>query len=170
MHLNIRHGTPLYLTADIRRIESRHAHLPLMERAGLAVATLARRLAADSGKPILILAGPGNNGGDAFVVARHLKQGFHAVIVVFAGDVTKLPRDAAAAYTQWQAAGGTPVDHLPTAADYALVIDGLFGIGLTRDIEGRYAAWIAAVNQLRVPVLAIDIPSGLDADTGAVHG
>jgi hydroxyethylthiazole kinase-like uncharacterized protein yjeF len=170
MQAAIGNGTPLYLTADIRDIESRHAQQPLMERAGLAAAQLARQLAADSGKPILIFAGPGNNGGDAFVVARYLKQWFHAVTVVFGSDVAKLPPDAGAAHARWIAAGGTTVDQPPQSGDCSLIIDALFGIGLTRDIEGRYAAWIDAINRQGAPVLAIDIPSGLDADNGRVRG
>jgi ADP-dependent NAD(P)H-hydrate dehydratase / NAD(P)H-hydrate epimerase len=170
MQVQISNGTPLYLTADIRRIESRHGDQPLMERAGLAAAQIARQLAADSGKPILIFAGPGNNGGDALVVARYLKQWFFAVTVVFAGDMAKLPPDATAAFEEWRDAGGTVIDTPPTAGDWSLIIDGLFGIGLTRDITGRYAEWITLINQQRAPVLAIDIPSGLNADTGAVHG
>ncbi len=170
MQVQINNGTPLYRTADIRRIESRHSALPLMERAGFAAAQRARQLAADSGKPILIFAGPGNNGGDAFVVARYLKQWFFGVTVVFGGDVAKLPRDAAAAYAQWRATGSATIDRPPAAGDWSLIIDGLFGIGLTRDIAGRYAEWISRINQQCAPVLAIDIPSGLNADTGSIHG
>ena len=174
MQVKIGHATPLYLTADIRRIEARHAHVSLMERAGLAAAQLARTLAGDSGKPILIVAGPGNNGGDGFVAARYLKQWFHAVTVVFCGEVAKLPHDAAGAYARWRAAGGTTVDHLPSSSGgWSLVIDALFGIGLKRKIEGTYAGWINAINTISTigaPVLAIDIPSGLDADTGQIHG
>lgn len=172
MQVTIGNGTPLYLTADIRRIEARHVQLPLMERAGFAAAQLARTLAVDSGKAILIFAGPGNNGGDAFVVARYLKQWFFSVTVVFAGDAAKLPADAdaAAALANWRAAGGTTVDHPPPSASWGLVIDGLFGIGVSRAIEGRYAEWINSINTHNAPVLALDIPSGLDADTGRVHG
>lgn len=170
MQARIRHGTPLYLTADIRRIEARHGQLPLMERAGHAAAQRARELASGSGKPVLIYAGPGNNGGDAFVAARYLKQWFFSVVVVFAGDANKLPADAAAAHKNWLAAGGATVDTPPRAGSWSLIIDGLFGIGLTRDITGRYAEWITAINASNAPVLALDIPSGLDADTGAVHG
>lgn len=168
--LKISNGTALYPTADMRRIEARHAHLPLMERAGLAAAQHARQLATDSGKPILIFAGPGNNGGDAFVVARYLKQWFFSVTVVFAGDAAKLPADAAAAFALWQAAGGVTSERLPLQQHWGLVVDGLFGIGLTRDIEGRYADWISIINHLGAPILALDIPSGLNADTGHVHG
>ncbi len=173
MQRKISHGAPLYLTDDVRRIESAQAHLPLMERAGHAAAQWARALAGDSGKPVVIFAGPGNNGGDAFVVARFLQQWFFTVTVVFAGDPAKLPHDATKAHALWRAAGGISVDHPPTARDCALVIDGLFGIGLTRDIDGRYAQWIGVINASRAagtPVLSIDIPSGLDADTGRIHG
>ena len=83
-----------------------------MERAGLAAAELARELAG-GGKPVLVLAGPGNNGGDAFVVARHLKQWWFNVTVVFAGDEQKLSGDAASALAAWRAAGGKNVDSLP---------------------------------------------------------
>ena len=170
MMLKIGNATALHLTADMRRIEARHAHEPLMERAGLAAAQRARQLATDSGKPILIFAGPGNNGGDAFVVARYLKEWFFSVTVVFAGDSAKLPADAAAAFALWQAAGGTTTERLPLQLQWGLVVDGLFGIGLTRDIEGRYADWISIINHLGAPILALDIPSGLNADTGHVHG
>jgi ADP-dependent NAD(P)H-hydrate dehydratase / NAD(P)H-hydrate epimerase len=170
MQRKIGHGTPLCLTADIRRIEARHAREPLMERAGLAAATHARALASGSGKPILIFAGPGNNGGDAFVVARYLRQWFFSVTVIFAGDTAKLPADAAAAFAQWRAAGGTTTDRLPVSSGWDLVIDGLFGVGMTRDIEGRYADWISIINLLGTPVLALDVPSGLDADTGGIRG
>ena len=141
-----------------------------MERAGLAAAQRARQLVTDSGKPILILCGPGNNGGDGFVVARHLKQWFHAVHVVYAGDPAKLPVDAAAALAKWQACGGETVNALPAKTNWSLVIDALFGIGLTREIGEPYAQWIHAVNRMVVPVLAIDAPSGLNADTGYLHG
>lgn len=170
MLVKIGHRTPLYMTADVRRIEACSAQLPLMERAGLAAGQLARQLVIDSGKPVLIFAGPGNNGGDAFEVARYLKQWYLTVTVVFGGDATRLPKDAAEAYAKWRDAGGTTVDEVPSSGDWALVIDGLFGIGATRNIEGRYAEWVRAINAQSVPVLAIDVPSGLDADSGTIHG
>jgi hydroxyethylthiazole kinase-like uncharacterized protein yjeF len=170
MLFNILHHTPLFLTADIRGIEARHKDVPLMARAGLAAANLARRLAADSGKPILIFAGPGNNGGDAFVVARHLKQWFHPVTVIFDGNAAALPRDAAAAYALWRESGGATVSQLTAHDDCALIVDGLFGIGMSRDVTDRYAEWISTINRSSIPVLALDIPSGLDADSGRIHG
>ena len=172
--MRITHGTPVYSTADVRKLEAAATRLPdcpqLMERAGLAAAKIARDIAADSGKPILILAGPGNNGGDALVVARHLKQWFHNPVVVFTGDEKKLSADAKAAFDAWRDAGGKVLRRMPPRREWALVVDGLFGIGLQREVTGDHAAMIDAVNHLAAPVLAIDIPSGLESDTGRVLG
>ncbi|HKA45503.1 MAG TPA: NAD(P)H-hydrate dehydratase [Burkholderiales bacterium] len=165
---------PIYLTADVRAIETAAAARleppPLMERAGLAAAEVARAVADPNGKPVLVLAGPGNNGGDAFVVARHLKQSWFDVTVVFAGDEKKLSRDATAALAAWRAAGGGIVPALPGARDWGLVVDGIFGIGLEREVTGAYAQWIAATHGLSAPILALDVPSGLHSDTGRVLG
>ena len=141
-----------------------------MERAGLAAAEIARDLAPDNGAAILILAGPGNNGGDAFVVARHLLAGWHKVDVVFMGDVNTLPKDAKTAYQAWIAAGGRCHTALPAPGQWSLVIDGLFGIGLQRPLAGAYAELVNQVNQLHLPTLALDIPSGLQADSGMALG
>ncbi len=174
MNLQQHHGAPVYLTADERAIEQAAAAAPdpppLMERAGLAAAELARDLAGGSGKPVLVVAGPGNNGGDAFVVARHLKQWWFNVAVTFGGDEGKLSNDASEALQAWRAAGGTIQPDLPAAGDWALIVDGMFGIGLERDMSGRYAEWIAAINASQVSVLALDAPSGLHADSGRVMG
>ena len=167
------HGTPIYRTEDIRRIEiSAAARIdppPLMERAGLAAAKLARELAT-SGKRVVILAGPGNNGGDAFVVARHLKEAWFNVDVVFTGSEEKLSADAKAALEGWRNAGGTLVEDLPPAGACGLIIDGLFGIGLRRELSGRHAELVEWVNGARCPVLALDLPSGLESDSGRVLG
>jgi hydroxyethylthiazole kinase-like uncharacterized protein yjeF len=141
-----------------------------MERAGLAAAELARDIANDGGKPILVLAGPGNNGGDAFVIARLLKQWWFNVNVVFTGDEKKLSADAGGALRAWRAAGGKILGAIPKNQSWGLIIDGLFGIGLQRDIAGRHAELIAVTNSSGVPVLAVDIPSGLDSDSGRVLG
>lgn len=165
---------PIYLTGDIRKIESRFMPAQnLMEAAGLASAELARELLGSAGTRVLVFAGPGNNGGDALVLARYLKQWWFKVDVVFSGDVKKLPRDAARALRLWRKAGGDLNSKVPVGR-WDLVVDGLFGIGLKRRLEGRYARIVERINQFRVPVLALDVPSGLDADTGnnlglAVH-
>ncbi len=161
---------PVYLARDIRKIEAKF--LPaqrLMEAAGLAAAELARELLGESGTSVLVLAGPGNNGGDALVLARHLKQWWFKVDVVFTGDAKKLPRDAARALHLWQKAGGILHNKIP-AGKWDLAVDGLFGIGLKRRPEGRYAQLVERINRLGIPVLALDVPSGLDADTGRILG
>jgi hydroxyethylthiazole kinase-like uncharacterized protein yjeF len=169
------HGTPVYATAEVRAIEAAVAAAsgtppPLMERAGLAAAEFARDISGVGGKAVLVLAGPGNNGGDAFVVARHLQKWHFKVTVVHAGDETKLSADARAALDAWRKAGGTTTAALPAARQWGLVVDGLFGIGLEREVTGRYADWIGALEGMNAPVLALDVPSGLHSDSGRVMG
>jgi hydroxyethylthiazole kinase-like uncharacterized protein yjeF len=164
----------IYLTDEIRRIEAlagENADPPLMQRAGLAAAQLARELIGDSRRSILIFAGPGNNGGDAFVVASHLMQWWHRVSVVFAGDPQRLSTDARAAFDAWIKASGEVLAAPPTPApQLALVVDGLFGIGLQRPLDGQYGQWVDYINALNAPVLALDVPSGLHSDSGRVLG
>lgn len=165
---------PLYRAAELRRIEQAAHPAPLMERAGAATAALAQQLATPAAGPLLILVGPGNNGGDALVAARLLRERFFDLCVVFPGDAASLPADAAAAYQRLLAAGGTTRPDLPDAnaatSHYTLIIDGLFGIGLGRPLSGVYAALVTAANTLAqhhaCPLLALDCPSGLNADTG----
>lgn len=168
------HGTPVFRTEEIRRIEALAASQPdpppLMERAGLAAAELARDLAEGNGKRIVVVAGPGNNGGDAFVVARHLKSWWFDVMLMFTGDEQKLSSDAAAALSAWREAGGELAADARGKPDYALVIDGLFGIGLQRPVEGRHSQLVSWMNRAQAPVLALDIPSGLESDSGRVLG
>jgi hydroxyethylthiazole kinase-like uncharacterized protein yjeF len=172
----LKHDTPIYRTQEIRALESRAAGAPdkpqLMERAGLAAAELARELAGSSGKRVVVFAGPGNNGGDAFVLARHLKRWWFNVVVSFAGERGKLPPDAAAALDACLAAGGQTTPDLPPPGPCGLVVDGLFGIGLQRDVSGVYAERIQWINAAadQAPVLALDVPSGLESDSGRVLG
>ncbi|MFN3749759.1 MAG: NAD(P)H-hydrate dehydratase [Thiobacillus sp.] len=165
---------PVFTAADIRAVErrwaGRHADRSLMTAAGEAAADLGARLALDTGAPVLVLAGPGHNGGDALVAARRLTRLGHRVVVVSRADPARLPPDAAAARAAWQALGGAVLADLPGGQDYSLVVDGLYGVGLTRAVAGIDARWIDAVNALPCPRLALDVPSGLDADTGCVHG
>lgn len=166
---------PIYPVAGIREIEGKlipSARPPLMERAGRAAAEDAVRLIMDRPGPILIACGPGNNGGDGFVMARQLTQAGRDVLVAFAGDTHALPAEAAKAYTDYIAAGGHLVSDLPAAPaqGWALVVDAIFGIGLKRPVEGRYAGWIQTLNAQPAPRMALDVPSGLDADTGQPLG
>ncbi len=165
---------PVCLSADIRALEriaaQRAGATPLMQVAGLAAAEYSRELLGDSGRKILVLAGPGNNGGDAFELAAHLKHWFYRVELVFTGDEHQLSEDALAALKRWREGGGNTYAAPPAALRPDLVVDGLFGIGLARALDGRYAELIAAINRMPGRKLALDIASGINADTGAVMG
>lgn len=166
---------PIYTSAGIRSIEATvgpSAEPTLMERAGRAAAEEAVRLTMDRSGPVLIVCGPGNNGGDGFVMARRLVQAKRAVVVAYADDPARLPPDAKIAYNAWMDVGGIVHDDMPVSPSdgWALVVDAIFGIGLQRPVVGRYAEWIARLNALPAPRMAIDIPSGLNADTGQVMG
>jgi hydroxyethylthiazole kinase-like uncharacterized protein yjeF len=165
---------PLFRAVDIHAIDrswaNAHPDSPLMDRAGAVAAELAGTLASESGEPVLILAGPGNNGGDALVAARHLAAQGARVMVVSRADPARLPPDAARAWAAWQENGGRVLTDIPPSQRYGLVIDGLFGVGLTRDVTGTEARWIAQANALCCPRLALDVPSGLDSDSGTVSG
>lgn len=136
-----------------------------MERAGAAAADVAQAMLASRQGPIVVLAGPGNNGGDGFVVARKLREAFHEVVVVFRSDAAKLPPDAAVAYAAWISGGGKTTTDLP-AGDAGVVVDALYGIGLARPLAPADAERVIWANRQRAPVLAIDIPTGLNAETG----
>ena len=161
---------PIFESSDLRRVEMAAQGQPLMERAGLAAANLARTMIGDRGGSVLVLAGPGNNGGDALVAARRLRESFFDVVVVFAGDPAKLPADAADAYRAFNDGGGSTVAEAPPKWRGALIVDGLFGIGLARPLSERYAAQVEFANASDIPILALDVPSGIDADTGLAHG
>ncbi|HQT25386.1 MAG TPA: NAD(P)H-hydrate epimerase, partial [Burkholderiales bacterium] len=158
---------PVYSSREIREIE-RLAPFPLMERAGLAVAELAMELAI--GGRMLVLAGPGNNGGDAFVAARHLKSWGMDVTLLFLGKEEKLPEDAALAYRAWIDSGGVCHESIPENGKWGLAIDGLFGTGLSRPISGNCGEIVRMIDSLGIPVLSIDMPSGICTDTGSVLG
>jgi len=164
---------PLRLAHEIRAAERGAAALPtppaLMEKAGLVAAELARELLRNQ-TSVLILAGPGNNGGDALVAARHLRSWWYKVTLVFTGNPDKLPPDATAALRAWLDAGGTLHDDIPQQGAWGLAIDGLFGIGLARQLDERHLRLVKALNGMELPVLALDIPSGLDSDTGQPLG
>jgi len=165
---------PVYLSADVRALErvaaKRSDAAPLMQLAGLAAAEFARELLGDHGRKVLVLAGPGNNGGDAFELATHLKRWFFRVELVFTGDEHQLSEDALAALRKWRECGGNTYAAPPAALRPDLVVDGLFGIGLGRALEGRYAELVASANRMPGLKLALDIASGINADTGAVMG
>jgi hydroxyethylthiazole kinase-like uncharacterized protein yjeF len=169
---NISKMTPIYSVAEIRAMEhAAAATLPpgaLMQRAGQSAAGIALELLAGHG--VLVLAGPGNNGGDALEAAAKLSQaGIDVTILHLKGSAAVAP-ETAHALARAQASDARFVDALPDGQDWGLVIDGLFGIGLARPLTGAARALVETINELDCPVLALDVPSGLDADTGAVVG
>ncbi|MCB1641894.1 MAG: NAD(P)H-hydrate dehydratase [Xanthomonadales bacterium] len=166
---------PLYRVDQARALDRRaidELGIPgytLMCRAGEAAARwlLQRHPLAQR---VLIYAGPGNNGGDGYVMARALRRaGRQVQVLVWPGD-SGASADARRARADWLAAGGQclPLDASAGPAD--VVVDALFGIGLTRALEGSAAAAVAAINAAGCPVLALDVPSGLNADTGHPTG
>ncbi len=165
---------PLHAGAAAKALEvralARGAPGELMERAGLAVAKLARAL-APSARQVQVWCGPGNNGGDGYVAARWLSQSSTAVRLIECGTPGNLPADAARARELALAAGLTPhpaEEHIAEPPD--LVIDALLGLGATRPPAGGLASAIACINAQRATVLAVDLPSGLQPDTGQPMG
>lgn len=148
----------------------------LMESAGRAVVerVLARRAGStDPEAAIVVVCGGGNNGGDGFVVARHLLALGIPVFVSVLGDPARLRGDALANHQRLAAIGLSTAAHPSEAGGASLIVDALFGTGLARGLEGDAAdhvAWIEAQRETGVPVIAVDLPSGLDSDTGQVLG
>jgi ADP-dependent NAD(P)H-hydrate dehydratase / NAD(P)H-hydrate epimerase len=147
----------------------------LMENAGTAVsaAVLARY---PTGSRVVVVAGPGNNGGDGFVAARILAERGYRVQVLLVGEAGRLKGDAALAAKRWtgpvasarlDALSDSPIE---TGGAIGVVIDGLFGAGLDRPVEGLARAMIESMNAQPAPVIAVDLPSGINGTTGAVMG
>lgn len=171
----------LHAAETTRRIEQAAADaLPLhalMARAGLSVARLARALQPHA-RCIWVACGPGNNGGDGLVAATHLHRWARAhgdapeVVVTHwtgaPGEERRLPPDARNALRQARAAGVRFATEPPASFDIA--IDAVFGIGLARAPQGALVQWITRLRHTVQPVLCVDVPSGLDADTGAWSG
>jgi ADP-dependent NAD(P)H-hydrate dehydratase / NAD(P)H-hydrate epimerase len=160
--------TPLEMArADQLTIAGGISGLELMERAGQAVAETVRRL-LPSGARVAVMTGPGNNGGDGFVVARLLAEAGYPVSVSLLTAREKLKGDAAFAAASWT---GFSKGLSPAIADEAdLIVDALFGAGLDRPITGNVVQTIEAVNRSRVPVVAVDLPSGVNGRDGNIMG
>jgi ADP-dependent NAD(P)H-hydrate dehydratase / NAD(P)H-hydrate epimerase len=138
----------------------------LMENAGRAVAdAVSRRWPR---QPVAVLCGPGNNGGDGFVAARILAERGWPIRLALLGERGRLGGDAASAAARWLG----PVEALmPAVLDGAgLAVDAIFGAGLSRPLDGAAAAVVAALGERRLAVVAVDVPSGIDGDSGAVRG
>ncbi len=165
---------PLFNVASSRAIEAEAlAGLPtstLMERAGLSVARLALALQPARQGVIWIVCGPGNNGGDGLVAARQLHSCGQAVQVSLIDADRPAPPDAQAALQAAQQAGVPIARELEAPPQVALTIDALLGLGLSRPPGARMAAAIDHMNALSAPRLAVDLPSGLLADSGTLAG
>ena len=156
--------------ADALAIEAGISGLELMESAGRAVSDTV--LARWPDKPISVLCGPGNNGGDGFVAARHLASAGINVELYLLGNFENLKGDAAHHAAAWQQETNSrprpladiPVNHA------SVIVDAVFGAGLSRPIQGEIAALLQRVTNDAGGVLAVDMPSGVDGDTGAVPG
>jgi NAD(P)H-hydrate epimerase len=165
----------IYTAEQVRDLDRRAIHelgIPgyeLMTRAGHATLNMLRAL-WPAARSITVLCGPGNNGGDGYVVARVARAQSLRATVVALGEPGALAGDARRAYEDFAAAGGRCEPWSRSALESDVIVDALFGTGLTREIGGEAAAMIDAVNASGRPIVAVDIPSGLHADTGAVLG
>ena len=138
----------------------------LMEAAGSAVAVAIG--ARWPMRPVIVLCGPGNNGGDGFVAARHLAAAGWPVKLALLGSRDKLTGEAAHAASLW---AGTIAPFSVDSLDGAgIVIDGIFGAGLSRPLDGNALLLVEALKERRIPICAIDVPSGLDGASGTVLG
>jgi NAD(P)H-hydrate epimerase len=156
--------------ADRRAIAGGLSGGTLMRRAGEAAFRLLRERFPRA-RRIAVVCGPGNNGGDGYVVARLARNAGLDVEVSSLAEPAGLHGEAAVACAAWRAAGGEVAAFAPgRLADVDLIVDALFGTGLERPVTGDWRTAIEAVNSAHAPVLALDIPSGLHADTGRVLG
>ena len=153
--------------ADQLAVKAGVASLTLMENAGRAVAAEVQRLGS-RGSRVLVLCGPGNNGGDGFVAARHLGEAGFDTRLALLGPRDALKGDAAAMAKRWPG----PVEPLTFASldDTDIVVDALFGAGLARPLEGSAATIVEALASAPVRIVAVDVPSGLDGSTGQATG
>lgn len=163
-------GLPLYRCAALRAIEAQAAaDLPagtLMQRAGTAAARWIDADAAPAAR-IAVVCGPGNNGGDGYACATALRAAGRDVVCV--APLPAATADARAAAAGWQQAGGRTIG-TSTFDEGTLVVDAMFGIGLARPLAAPYLPLVQAIEAAAAPVVALDLPSGLDADTGAWIG
>jgi NAD(P)H-hydrate epimerase len=152
--------------ADHAAVAAGVAGAQLMETAGGAVAAIV--MERWSPRPVTVLCGPGNNGGDGFVAARRLAAAGWPVRLGLLGERARLTGDAAHHAALWQEAVHPLTPALLDGTE--LVIDAIFGAGLSRDVDATARAVIEALAARRLPVVAVDVPSGLDGATGAVRG
>jgi len=152
--------------ADLSAIESGYSSLSLMESAGQAVADTVQETYPYGN--VLVLCGPGNNGGDGFVAARILSRYGRTVRLSCSVDIEVLSADAYTNALRWKSKVYKLENSIFEGID--IVIDALFGAGLNKPIVGQEKNVIEIINQKKIPCISIDVPSGIDGDTGKVHG
>ncbi len=153
--------------ADALTINGGIPGIELMRRAG-EILFAATEKHFPKAQRILIVAGLGNNGGDGFVLANLLLKKHCKVSVSIIGDQSKISGDAKLAFDQMSKE--TELVRHADFNEYDLIVDAIFGAGLTRDIEGRHAEIIEAINAAKTPVLAVDLPSGVNGQSGVISG
>ncbi len=177
--------TKIVTAAQMQELDRRtiaEAHIPatlLMERAGSGIVScLEQRLGPVRGKTVTVVCGKGNNGGDGFVAARLLRRRHAKVRVLAMASISELSRDAATMYRQFVRGAGKSSIYFYTSKtqtqtllqDSDILVDALLGTGLSSAVTGRYAETIDSINETGRPVVAVDLPSGLHADTGTILG
>jgi NAD(P)H-hydrate epimerase len=178
---------PVLSRDEVRAFDSRAINtlgipgVVLMENAGRSCAELVKEKLAGIAKPkVCIFCGTGNNGGDGYVIARHLLNDGFAVVVVICGQRSKIKGDARTnldilekleqPIEQLGLNGDTAKQLKTFTADADMIVDAIFGTGLSGELNNEYRRLIEAINAVGLPVLAVDIPSGLDCDTGGPLG
>jgi ADP-dependent NAD(P)H-hydrate dehydratase / NAD(P)H-hydrate epimerase len=167
-------GSPVLTCAQVREVEAANAQVDMMRRAGRAAFEFLRERTTPEAKIVLIV-GPGNNGGDALACAAELAGAGYRPTIVMRGDPAKFGADARNAWARLQESPSNSIEQRP---DYSRlqpdwIVDGLFGIGLSRPIklgDAELCHWVNERAAQGCRVLALDVPSGVDADTGALVG
>jgi NAD(P)H-hydrate epimerase len=165
----------IYLTSQVRELDRRAIEVfgvpgyELMPRAGHATLNALRGFWPGA-RSICVLCGPGNNGGDGYVVARVARAQGLRVNAVALAEPGSLSGDARRAFEDFAAAGGQVQAWSPQLLDVDVIVDAIFGTGLAREVSGLAAEVIGAANASGRAVTAVDIPSGLNSDSGRVQG
>ncbi|VAW32846.1 NAD(P)H-hydrate epimerase / ADP-dependent (S)-NAD(P)H-hydrate dehydratase [hydrothermal vent metagenome] len=160
----------IYQKNQIKAVDNKAAQylqissFQLMQRAGAAIYTHVKKY-----QDVLVVAGAGNNAGDGFIIAKLARSNGQKVTVWSLIAIDDLPDDAQMAAKQYLHAGGDIIHQQPLMS-FEVIIDAIFGTGLSRDIDGMYADAVNWINSQSATIIAVDIPSGLDADTGMVKG
>ena len=166
-------STSLYTAAQVRELDRTAistlgiAGFVLMQRAAAAGWRVLKKRWPNA-RRIVVLCGPGNNGGDGYLLARTAKDAGLDARVIAVGLPTEASPDAARAHAEWVASGGTIATATDSIPDADVFVDAMFGIGLKRAPEGFARTLIDHVNRFHARVLALDVPSGIDSDTGNV--